>query len=325
MRLLFPKARSIVFVSAVIFGIAGTEAIGQEVYPSKPIRLISCCAGVVESVARLVGEEMSSVLKQPLVVETRAGASGNIAADFVAKSKPDGYTIFFGSNSTHAANQSLFKSLPFDYVKDFVPIAGVGEGTSMLLVSTESPIRSVAELTSLAKSKPGKLNYGWGASSPRVAMEMYKQLAGVHIVDVPYKTHPQVSIDVIGGRVDMMVQNFDTAMPLVKAGKLRPLAVTGNRRIPTLPDLPTMAEAGVAGYAMSWWVGVWAPAGTPKEIVNQLHATIVKSIAAQKPRDYFNNIALFPMPLTSEQLMKFQISERDKWARIIAAAGIDPQ
>jgi len=297
----------------------------QDAYPSKPIRLISCCIGVIDAIARVVGEEVSNNLKQPVVVESKAGASGGIAADYVAKSKPDGYTIFFGTNSTHAANQSLFKSLPYDYVKDFVPLAGVGEGPIVLVVNMQSPVRNVAELTALAKKQPGKLTYGWASSSTRMSMEMYNQLAGIKITDVPYKTNPQATTDLIGGQVDVMFADMNTALPLVKAGKLRALAVSGTKRVATIPEVPTMKESGLTDYNLTWWVAGWAPAGTPKEVVTQLNTAISKSITAPKVLEFFKNIALEPMPMSSEELMKFQIAEHGKWARIISGAGIQPQ
>lgn len=317
--------RSLVRTSLIAALAAGGVAQAQDAYPSKPIRLISCCIGVIDAIARVVGEEMSNNLKQPVVVEAKAGASGGIGADFVAKSRPDGYTIFFGTNSTHAANQSLFKSLPYDYVKDFVPLAGVGEGPIVLVVNMQSPVRSVADLTALAKKQPGKLTYGWASSSTRMSMEMYNQLAGIKITDVPYKTNPQATTDLIGGQVDAMFADMNTAAPLIKAGKLRALAVSGSKRVAALPEVPTMKEAGVTDYNLTWWIAGWAPAGTPKEVVTQLNTAISKSITSPKVLEFFRNIALEPMPMSSDELMKFQVAEHGKWAKIISTAGIQPQ
>lgn len=320
-KLFRPLTKAVLIVALSACGWAQA----QEAYPSKPIRLISCCIGVIDAIARVVGEEMANNLKQPVVVEAKAGASGGIAADYVAKSKPDGYTIFFGTNSTHAANQSLFKTLPYDYVKDFVPLAGVGEGPIVLVVNMQSPVRNVSELTALAKSKPGKLTYGWASSSTRMSMEMYNQLAGIKITDVPYKTNPQATTDLIGGQVDAMFADMNTAVPLIKAGKLRALAVSGSKRAPGLPEVPTMKEAGVTDYNLTWWVAGWAPAGTPKEVVTQLNTAISKSITSPKVLEFFKNIALDPMPMSGDELMKFQVAEHGKWAKIINTAGIQPQ
>lgn len=168
-------------------------------YPSKPIRLVSCCAGIIEAIARAVGEQIAVASGQPVVVETKPGASGMLAAEYSARSKPDGYTVFIGTNSTHAANQSLFKKVPYDFVRDFVPVTGIGKGAIMLVVNPSLPVKTVAELTALAKQRPGKLSFGWGSSSTRVSMELYKQSAGIDITQIPYKTNPQATADVARG------------------------------------------------------------------------------------------------------------------------------
>jgi tripartite-type tricarboxylate transporter receptor subunit TctC len=229
-------------------------ASAQEKYPARPIRMVLCCVGAMEAVARATAEEMSQALGQPVVVDPRPGAAGGIGADIVAKSKGDGYTVLVGTNATHGANQSLYTHLPYDYVRDFSPIGGIGAGVMVLVVSADSPIRSVADMTAKAKAAPGKLNYAWAGTTPRIAMELYSQLAQVRMSDIPYKTNPQATTDLIGGQFDAMFADLNSSVPLIKAGRLRGLAVTGAKRAEVLPDVPTMREAGVAGYNLTWWV-----------------------------------------------------------------------
>ena len=243
----------------------------------------------------------------------------------MAKSKNDGYTILVGTNATHGANQSLYASLPYDYVKDFAPIGGIGAGAMVLLVSENSPVRTVAELTARAKREPGKLSYAWAGTTPRIAMELYSQLAQVHLLAVPYKTNPQATTDLIGGQFDVMFADLNTSAPLVKAGKLRALAVTGPRRAEVLPEVPTMQQAGVVGYSLTWWMGMWAPAGTPRAIVARLNAALTKAITSQRLAEYFRKTGAEPMPMLPDDLMQFQVGEHGKWASIISHAGIKPQ
>jgi tripartite-type tricarboxylate transporter receptor subunit TctC len=301
------------------------SATADEAYPSKPIRMVMCCVGAIDSVARVVADVMSQDLGQPVVVDARPGAAGGIGADIVAKSKGDGYTIFVGTNATHAANQSLYKNLPYDYVRDFTPIGGIGSGQVVLLVNPNSPIKSVADLTARARSEPGKLSYAWASSSTRIAMELYSQLAQIKLTDVPYKTNPQATTDLIGGQFDALFADLNTSGPLVKAGKLRALAVSGDRRSAVLPDVPTMKEAGVAGYSLTWWVAVWAPAGTPRPVVDRLNTSLTAAIKSAKVGEYFKTSGSEPMPMSADDLMKFQVSEHAKWSQIVTRAGIKPQ
>src|SRR5690606_38828922 len=200
-------------------------------WPERPIHLVSCCVGIIENTARVIGEEMAKELAQSIVVESKPGASGMIAAEYISRAKPDGYNVFVGTNSSHGANQSLFKQVPYDFVKDFTPIGGIASGKIVLVVGSNSPIHSVAELTAYSKENPGKLDYGWASSSTRVAMEMYKQLADVKITDVPYKTNPQATMDVAGGQIDLMFADLSTAVPMIQSGKLRALAISGTSRV----------------------------------------------------------------------------------------------
>mgnify|MGYP000983961688 CR=1 FL=1 len=316
-----PVATAILALTAL----AGGGALAQEAYPARPVRFVSCCAGIIDATARVIADHVAQSAKQAVVVETKPGASGMLGADFVARSKPDGYTVFIGTNSTHAANQSLFKQVPYDFVKDFTPVSGIAVGQILLITNLSVPVRNVAELTELARRQPGKLTFGWGSSSTRAGMELYRQLTGIDVVNVPYKTNPQATSDVMAGQITMMFADPVTATPLVKAGKVRGLAASGTKRLPELPDIPTMQEAGVPGYEMTWWVAAWTPAGTPRDVVAKLNGWIVEAIRAPKTREYFVTAGLDPYATTPEELGRFQLAEFDKWAKIVKAAGIEPQ
>jgi len=287
--------------------------------------MVMCCVGAIDAVARAIADEMTQDLGQPVVVEPRPGAGGGIATNHVAKSEGDGYTILVGTNATHAANQSLYLNLPYDYVNDFAPIGGIGAGAMVLLVPATSPIQSVEQLTAEAKKAPGKLSYAWAGTTPRIAMELYSQLADIKLLEVPYKTNPQATTDLIGGQFDAMFADLNTSAPLVKTGKLRGLAVSGPQRADVLPEVPTMQEAGVRDYSLTWWVGMWAPAGTPRPIVDRLNASLNKAIGSERLAELFRNTGATPMPMTPDELMQFQIAEHKKWADIVSKAGIQPR
>lgn len=300
-------------------------ALAQDDYPSKPIHLVVCCTGTPEAVARMIANEISEREKVTFVVEPKPGANGILAASYVAKQPADGYTIFLGTNSTHAANQSLYRKLPYDFVADFQPITGVLQGYLVATVNPSLKVSSISELTALAKSEPGKITFGYGSSSVRAGAELYSQLAGIKMTGVPYKSNPQAATDLVGGRVDLMIGDTVTLSPLVKAGKLRSLAVTGTKRLPAMPNLPTMEEAGVPGYALTYWLAMWAPAGTPAPIVNRLNQLVTESLKDQRVREFIVKAGGDPFPTTPDGLMKFQLAERDKWHRILVGAHIQPE
>jgi len=302
---------------------AGTLA--QTVFPAKPLRFIAMGVGFPENTARVIGNEISAVIKQVVVVEPKPGANGILAAEFVAKAPPDGYTLLVGTNSTHAANPSLYKKLPYHYINDFAPVSGLSTGMLLAVVNPHVPVKTIAELTALARRSPGKLAYGSGSSVGLTAMEFYKLLAGVNISNVPYKTVPQATTDLIAGRIDMMIVNLGTAMPQVQAGKLRGLAVTGAKRWPVLPDTPTMREAGVPNYEWTFWNAAWLPAGTPTEVVSRMNELIVAALDRPKVKDYLFNAGSSAFATTPRDLMKFQIAEHDKWRKVILAAKIQAE
>lgn len=297
----------------------------QTAYPTKPIRFIAMGVGFPENTARVIGNEITAMAKQQIVVDPRPGANGILAAEFVAKAPPDGYTLLVGTNSTHAANPSLYKKLPYDYVKDFAPVSGLSSGMQAVVVHPRVPVKTITELTALARKAPGNLTFGAASSSSHVGVEFYKLLTGVKITNVPYKTIPQATTDLIAGRIDMMVLNLGAAVPQIQAGKLRALAVTGAKRWPSIADVPTMREAGVANYEWTFWNAAWLPAHTPPEIVTRMNEWIVAALDRPKVKEYLFNAGSSAFATTPDELMKFQIAEHDKWRKVIVAAGVQAE
>ncbi len=326
MQAVKPILRMGVALAALVLAtlVLATTASAQA-WPAKPIRLIAMGAGFPENTARIVGAEIAEMTKQPVIIETKAGANGILAAQYVAQAPGDGYTILVGTNSTHAANQSLYKKLPYDYVKDFVPVSGISKGILMAVVHPSVPAKNIAELTAMAKKDPDKLTYGSASTSSRAAVELYKMLSGAKILHVPYKTTPQAATDLIGGRIDLLIINLGEAVPQVNAGKLRALAVSSTQRWPGQPEVPTMQEAGVAGYDWSFWLAAWMPESTPRDVVSRANELFVAALNRPKVKEYLTNAGSIPFPTTSDQLMRFQITEHDKWKKVIAAAGIQPE
>jgi tripartite-type tricarboxylate transporter receptor subunit TctC len=312
-------------VSAAI-AIATAPAFAQS-YPAKPITIVVpfAAGSGTDQQARAYAQAITAEYKIPVVVDDRAGASGFIASQYVAKAAPDGYTILMTTNTTHAANEHLFKKLPYDPVKDFTPVALLSKGHMLLLVQPASPFKSVGDLVAAARKNPGKLNFGSGSSSSRVASEMLKQMAGVEMTNVPYKSNPMAITDLIGGQVDFMFADAPTALPQVNGGKLRALAVSGTKRLASAPTLPTVEEAGVKGYDMSYWTAVYLPANAPAAITNKLNEMMVKVTSAPAVQAFQNSTSGETVTSTPEGLAKFQAAESQKWGRIIKAAGIEPE
>ena len=249
-------------------------------YPAKAITFVVpfAAGSATDQLARALGQSITNDTKQPVVIDNKAGASGMIAASAVAKSAADGYSVLITTNTTHAANEHLYKKLSYDPVKDFAPVTGLGKGGQVLVVNASAPYKNVGELLAFAKKNPGKLSFGSGSSSSRMAGEMLKQLAAVDILHVPYKSNPLAITDLLGGQIDLMITDTSTGVPQVKAGKLRALGYSTTQRSPQLPDTPTLAEVGITNFeALAYW-GVIAPAKTPSDIVNRMHAEIQKAL-----------------------------------------------
>ncbi len=298
-----------------------------QAYPSKPIVfLVPFAAGsATDQLARALGQSITEQTKQAVVVDNKAGASGMMAAQAAARAAADGYTVLITTNTTHAANTHLYKKLPYDPVKDFAPVSGLGKGGQVLVVNVASPYKTVAELVAAAKKNPGKLSFGSGSSSSRVAGEMFKQLSGTDILHVPYKSNPMAITDLLGGQIDLMITDTSTGVPQIKAGKLRALGYSTQKRSAMLPEVPTIDEAGVKGYDMGYWFAAYVPAGTPAPVVarlNELLGVAVKSAAA---KTFFDTAGSEPWTTNPGELATFQAAETQKWGGVIKAAGIEPE
>lgn len=314
-------------VVAGLLSIAAAFSAAAAEYPEKPLTfIVPFAAGTAtDLLARVIGQEVTNETKARVLVDTRPGAGGNIGAQTAARAAPDGYTVFITTNTTHAANQHLYKQLPFDPVRDFAPVAGLAQGYQVMIVNPRVPAKRVSDFTALAKKSAGKLTYGEGSSSARVAVELYQQMTGTKLVHVPYKGNSLAITDLLGGHIDMMIVDVPTGLPQVQAGKVTALAVTSKTRSPLLPNLPTMDEAGVKGYEMTYWFAAYVPAKTSPAIVKRLNELLVKAVASDNVKGHFAKNALVPFTTTPEQLAAFQATEATKWGRIIAAAGIQPE
>jgi tripartite-type tricarboxylate transporter receptor subunit TctC len=302
-------------------------ALAQTPYPEKPITFVVpfAAGSATDQLARALGSSITQDTKQAVIVDNKAGASGMLAAQAVARAPADGYTVLITTNTTHAANEHLYKKLPYDPVKDFVPVTGLGKGGQVLVVRTDAPYRSVADLVAKAKSQPGKLSFGSGSSSSRVAGEMFKQLSGTDILHVPYKSNPQAVTDLLGGQIDFMITDTATGVPQIKGGKLKALGVSTTKRNPLLADVPTIDEAGVKGYDMGYWFAAYVPAGTPAPVVNRLRDLLTAGTRSPTAKAFFDSTGSDAWTTTSDELGKFQVSDAQKWGRVIKAAGIEPE
>lgn len=317
--------RRTVLAASVLAALLPAAHATQAGYPNKPIKFVVPFppGGLTDRIARSLAEKMQESMGQPVVVENKAGAGATIGSDFVARAQPDGYTILLGSHASHAINACLMK-LPYDPAKDFEPISLLTKVPNMLLVQPSNPAKSVGDLIAQAKANPGKLTYtsaGIGTSG-HIAGEMLASMAGVKLLHVPAKGPAQAVQDALGGHVDILFDSTALSLPLVNTGKLKALAVTSLERSPAVPNLPTMSEAGVKGYEVLLWFGLYAPAGTPAPIVQRLHQETVKAFADPKLRESLVKDGVTVVASTPEQLRKFQQDETAKYARLIKALGL---
>ena len=298
-------------------------------YPNKAIRVIVGFppGGINDIVARVVGERLGQSLGQAIIVENKPGAGGTIGADQVAKSRPDGYTLLMGSVSNIAMAPSQYKALPYDPAKDFAPVVLVAAAPNVLVVNPEFPVQSVKELIALARQKPGAINYasaGLGTSN-HLTVELLQVMTGVQLNHVPYKGDAPGTADVVAGQVPMIFPTLPVALPFIKSGKLRPIAVSSAARSSLLPDIPTVAESGgLPEFEVSVWVGIFAPAGTPKEIVNRLNSEIAKIVRVPGVRERLAGLGAEPVGDTSEHFAAYIKTELAKWSKVAKAAGITP-
>ncbi|HSQ03278.1 MAG TPA: tripartite tricarboxylate transporter substrate binding protein [Burkholderiales bacterium] len=294
-------------------------------YPAQAIRFVVPfpAGGPLDIVARAIGQELNRSWGQPVIIDNRPGAGGNIGADYVAKAPPDGYTILMGAVSTHAINVTLYSRLPYDPIRDFAPVTLVTSVPNILVVHPSVPAKTVRELIAVAKARPGQLNFGSGStgSAGHLAGELFKTMAGVDMVHIPYKGAGPAVVDLLAGHVSLMFDNLASALPNIKAGRVRAIAVTTSRRSPFLPELPTISEAGLPGFDIGTWFGVFAPGGTPRDIVVRLNAEIVRILNTPGMKERLANLGAEPMGNQPEQFAAFIKSEIPKYAKVIKASG----
>lgn len=312
---------------AALLAVAPTISFGQAAdYPTKPVRIIVPFApgGSTDQLARLVAERLSQAWNKQFIVENRAGAGGNIGAGVVATAEPDGHTLIMGSIGTHATNSLIYPKMPYDTVNDFAPITQVANVPLILVVHPSLEAKSVADLIAILKTKPGQLNYasGGNGASQHLAGELFKHLTGTDVQHVPYKGSAASLPDLLAGRMTFMFADLPLVLPYIKDGRLRALAVAGRNRITQLPDVPTVAEAGVAGYEASAWYALFAPAKTPAAIVDKLQTGIAKEFKNPDVQRRLDAMGVEPVAGTPAELRKFQASEIARWAEVVKAAKI---
>lgn len=321
------KRRTLIAVGAAVCALASGAALAQsDAYPSKPIKWIVPFppGGAMDNIARTLGEHMGRKLGQPFVVENRAGAGGNIGADAVAKAKPDGYTMMIVANGM-AVNKFLYGKLSYDPVKSFTPVSLVAVVPNVLVTNAaQSKAKTAAEVIALAKAQPGKVTFAsaGNGTSIHLAGELFASMAQVEMLHVPYKGSGPAVTDLIGGQVDYMFDSVTSAMPHVKSGKLRAIAVTTAKRSSAMPNVPTLAEAGLPGYELSPWFAVYMPAGTPQTVVARINGALLDAMKTPEAKARFASIGAEPIGSTPEQLAAHLDAEMLKWGKIIQARGI---
>jgi len=324
LRLLAGAWLASLIAGGMMLPVAATAA---DTYPSRPITIIVPFGpgSGSDTIARVLGQHLGSAFNQSIVIEDKPGANGAIAAAYVAHATADGYTLLLSTNSPHSAAPSLNKSVPYDPVKDFAPISRIGSFTLMLVLNPEVPARSIPELIAHAKANPGKLSFASGNTSGVVAGETLKAWAGINIVHVPYRSVPSALNDVLSGRASMMFADLTTGLPHVRANTLRALAVTRIQRSVLVPELPTLHEAGVANFDMDSWAGLFAPAGTPPEVVARLNAETRKIIDNPEIKARIADLGFEAFSSTPEELGEFVKVQLAKWTKMIRDAGIEPE
>ena len=322
------KPRVMLLRAFIAAGLAMLSAYSwaQSGYPDKPIRIVSPFApgGTNDYLARIVGRLLSEKWSQTVVVDNRAGAGGNIGAEAVARAAPDGYTLLMGSITTHAINPALYAKLPFNAQRDFASVSGVAATQTVLVVHPSVPAKTVRDLVALAKSRPQSLHYGsaGNGSISHMAMELFSYTTGARLTHVPYKGEGQAAVDVMSGQIEVMFPNMPTVLGIVRAGKLRAIAVGGKQRSLLLPEIPTVAEAGVPGYEMTGWFGLFSPAGVPREVLVRINAEVTQGLQRPDIKDLLAKQGAEPVPGSVDQFTAFVREELAKWAKVVKASGL---
>ena len=315
--------RNVVRACIVALSLVSSLAMAQA-YPSKPVKIVIGFGpgSGTDIVARLLAEEFQKMLGQPFIVENKPGAAAQIAANQVKAAPPDGYTLLLTSNTTHSVNPHIFKKLQYDPIADFTPIGGVGYFPFILAVDAKLPVKTPQELVAWAKANKGNVFYAYGTPTVQIPAEAINKIEKLEATGVPYKSSPDAMTDVIGGRAQFMVVDLASSQPQVKAGRLRALAVAGPQRAPGLPDVPTLEEAGVAGIDVAQWYAVFAPAGTPKAIVERLNEALNQVLADRDVVRRMEDNGASVEASTPAQLRELVASELDKWRGVVARAGL---
>jgi len=311
--------------AAALVALASLPGFAAEPFPGKQIRFVVPYppGGPLDTVARLLGQRVSASIKHPVVIDNVPGAGGNIGAGVVARAAPDGYTILMGAVATHAINPALYATIPYNAEKDFIAVTQVASTPNVLVVNNAVEAGSVAEFIRLAKSKPGKLNFGSGStgSAGHLAGELFKTMAGVDMAHIPYKGAAAAMQDLIGGRVDLMFDNLASSLSQVKGGRVRALAVTTARRTALAPELPTIAESGLPGFDISTWFGIFVPSGTPRPVVDRLHAEFTRALAAPEVREKMIALGAEPVGSTPEEFAAYVKAESAKYSKLVRTSG----
>jgi tripartite-type tricarboxylate transporter receptor subunit TctC len=307
---------------------AAGAAFAQAGYPSKPVRMVvpSSAGGGTDIVARIIAPELSKRLGQQVVIDNRPGAGTMIGIEVAAKSPPDGYTLLMGL-STLAINSALYKKVPYDPVRDFAPITQAVSSASIIVVHPSIPVKTLKELIAFARARPGQLNYASAGTGtyPHMTMELFLSMAKLKMVHIPYKGTGPAMIDMVGGQVATMAATILTGMPQIRAGRLRPLGITSSARSPIVPDIPTVAEAGLPGYESVQWYGMLAPARTPRDIITRLHGEATRVLQQPEIKARFAGDGADPVGSTPEEFTRYIQSELTKWAKVAREAGIQPE
>ncbi|HEY6704504.1 MAG TPA: tripartite tricarboxylate transporter substrate binding protein, partial [Xanthobacteraceae bacterium] len=296
-------------------------------FPSRAIKFVVpfTAGSATDTLARVLGQKLNAAQGWTVVIENMAGASGQTAAANVARAAPDGHTVFVTSNTTHAANQNLFKKLSYDPIGDFAPITRLGDITLALALHPSIPANNVRELIAYGKANPGKLSFGAGSTSSRMASEMLKARAGFDMLHVPYRANPLAVADLLGGQVSLVFADLSTTLPQIRAGKVKGLGVSSVKRSPLAPELPTMIEEGIPDYEMIGWFAAFAPAKTPSPVVEKLNGAIKAAVEDKTVQENLLKAGIEPLTSTPDELRAYVVSETKKWADIVKAAGIEPE
>jgi len=313
-------------LSCLCLALAATSAVAQSDYPSKSLTFMipQAVGGSTDLLARTIGQKLGDALGKPVVMENRAGANGIIGTEVVAKAAPDGHTLLVGGTGTMAINPFMYAKIPYDPVRNFAPVANFGYSTSVLVAHPSLPFRSIADVIAAAKARPGQLKYASAGigSSPHLSAELFKQMSGVDILHVPYKGSTPGVTATIAGETDIMFTGVASAVGSIKTNRLRPLSINGPRRSPALPQTPTAGESGLPGFEADFWIGLFAPANTPRAIVVRLNAEVNKILASEDMKERFVVNGIDATPGTPEQFGDILAKDLDRWGKAVRAAGL---